>query len=78
MSPVTVPAKGKYMMTQDLPRFANLYQVPLGFNPHFPINTLNLMRGAVAALGQDYFDHLCRRRLSTQSGSMVKIWATWK
>ena len=56
MSPVTVPAKGKYMMTQDLPRFATLYQVPLTVNPHFPINTLNLMRGAVATLGQDYFD----------------------
>ena len=57
MSPVTVPAKGKYMMTQDLPRFAALYQVPLTVNPHFPINTLNLMRGAVATLGQDYFDN---------------------
>ena len=56
MSPVTVPAKGKYMMKYDLPRFAKLYQVPLGSNAHFPINTLNLMRGAVAALGQDYFD----------------------
>ncbi len=57
MSPVTVPAKGKYMMTQDLPRFASLYQVPLTVNPHFPINTLNLMRGAVATLDQDYFDN---------------------
>lgn len=57
MSPITVPAKGKYMMTQDLPRFAALYQVPLTLNPHFPINTLNLMRGAVATLGQDYFDN---------------------
>ena len=56
LSPVTVPAKGKYMMKYDLPRFAKLYQVPLGSNAHFPINTLNLMRGAVAALGQDYFD----------------------
>ncbi len=56
MSPVTVPAKGKYMMKYDLPRFAKLYQVPLGGNSHFPINTLNLMRGAVAAIDQDYFD----------------------
>ena len=55
MSPVMVAAKGKYMMGQDLPRFAALYQVPLNINPHFPINTLNLMRGAVAALGQDNF-----------------------
>ena len=48
-SPVTVPAKGKYMLEQDLPRFAKRYQVTLNFNPHFPINTLNLMRGAIAA-----------------------------
>lgn len=44
-SPVTVPAKGKYMLT-DLARFAKLYGVPMRFNPHFPINTLALMRGA--------------------------------
>jgi 2-hydroxychromene-2-carboxylate isomerase len=55
-SPVTVPAKGRYMMMDDLPRFAKLYDVPLNNNPHFPINTLNLMRGAVAALHTDYFD----------------------
>ena len=49
VSPVSVPAKGKYMLQQDLPRFAARYGVPLTFNPHFPINTLNLMRAAVAA-----------------------------
>jgi 2-hydroxychromene-2-carboxylate isomerase len=49
MSPVAVPAKGKYMLEQDLPRFAKRYDVSLNFNPHFPINTLNLMRGAIAA-----------------------------
>jgi 2-hydroxychromene-2-carboxylate isomerase len=48
-SPVAIPAKGKYMLEQDLPRFAARYGVPLTFNPHFPINTLNLMRAAVAA-----------------------------
>ena len=55
-SPVMVPAKGRYMMMDDLPRFAKLYDVPLNNNPHFPINTLNLMRGAVSALHGDYFD----------------------
>jgi 2-hydroxychromene-2-carboxylate isomerase len=55
-SPVAVAAKGRYMMTQDLPRFAKLYQVPLEINPHFPINTLNLMRAAVALQGQSSFD----------------------
>ena len=48
-SPVAIPAKGAYMLQQDLPRFSRRYGVPLNFNPHFPINTLNLMRGALAA-----------------------------
>lgn len=48
-SPIAIPAKGKYMLEQDLPRFAARYGVPLIFNPHFPINTLNLMRAAIAA-----------------------------
>ncbi len=42
-SPVTIPAKGRYML-QDLARYAKRYGVPLKFNPHFPINTLTLMR----------------------------------
>ena len=44
-SPVTVPAKGRYMQA-DLARFAGRYGVPYQHNPHFPINTLVLMRGA--------------------------------
>ncbi|MFL1391671.1 2-hydroxychromene-2-carboxylate isomerase [Pseudomonas tritici] len=42
-SPITVPAKGRYMF-DDLARYAHRYNVPLKFNPHFPINTLMLMR----------------------------------
>lgn len=42
-SPVTIPAKGHYLL-QDLARYAKRYGVPLKFNPHFPINTLTLMR----------------------------------
>jgi 2-hydroxychromene-2-carboxylate isomerase len=45
-SPMEVPAKGRYMR-DDLQRFAARYGVPFQHNPHFPINTLNLMRGAV-------------------------------
>lgn len=45
-SPVEVPAKGRWMM-QDLPRWAARYGAPYVRNPHFPINTLMLMRGAV-------------------------------
>ena len=45
-SPMEVPAKGRYMQ-DDLRRFAARYGVPYEHNPHFPINTLMLMRGAV-------------------------------
>ena len=45
-SPVTVPAKGRWM-GDDLLRWARRYGVPFTFNPHFPVNTLTLMRGAV-------------------------------
>ena len=45
-SPVTVPAKGRWML-QDMARHARRYGVPFAMNPHFPINTLTLMRGAV-------------------------------
>jgi 2-hydroxychromene-2-carboxylate isomerase len=44
-SPAEVAAKGAYMTT-DLQRFAARYGVPFQHNPHFPVNTLLLMRGA--------------------------------
>ncbi len=44
-SPATIPAKGKYIF-DDFKRFAKRYDVPFNNNPHFPINTLLLMRGA--------------------------------
>lgn len=45
-SPMMVPAKGRYMAV-DLGRFAKRYSVPFRINPHFPINTLSLMRAVV-------------------------------
>ncbi len=42
-SPVAVPAKGRWM-GQDIARWAQRWGVPFSFNPHFPINTLMLMR----------------------------------
>ena len=45
-SPVSVPAKGRWM-GEDIARWAQRWGVPFAFNPHFPINTLTLMRGAV-------------------------------
>ena len=44
-SPATIPAKGKYIF-DDFKRYAKRYSVPFNNNPHFPINTLLLMRGA--------------------------------
>ncbi|KPU94426.1 disulfide bond formation protein DsbA [Variovorax paradoxus] len=44
-SPAEIAPKGSYMTT-DLQRFAKRYGVPFVHNPHFPINTLLLMRGA--------------------------------
>lgn len=44
-SPAAVPAKGRYM-GDDMARFARRYGVPFAMNPHFPVNTLTLMRGA--------------------------------
>ena len=45
-SPMEVPAKGQYMQ-DDLQRYAQRYDVPFRHNPHFPIKTLMLMRGAL-------------------------------
>ncbi|CAJ0704769.1 MULTISPECIES: 2-hydroxychromene-2-carboxylate isomerase [Ralstonia] len=45
-SPATIPAKGRYSNV-DLERWAKHFGVPIQQNPHFPINTLQLMRGAV-------------------------------
>jgi 2-hydroxychromene-2-carboxylate isomerase len=55
-SPVTIPLKAAWM-NGDLQRYANLYGVPMEFNPHFPINTLYLMRGAIAAQHLGVFDN---------------------
>lgn len=55
--PGAVAAKGAYM-GGDLARFAKRYGVTLNFNPHFPIITLMLMRGAIAAQQEgDAFFH---------------------
>lgn len=53
-SPASVPAKGRYTRI-DFERFARRYEVPFAQNPFFPINTMQLMRGAVALLDDDQF-----------------------
>ncbi|ARB29872.1 2-hydroxychromene-2-carboxylate isomerase [Pseudomonas tolaasii] len=64
-SPITIPAKGRYMF-DDLARYAQRYNVVLKFTPHFPINTLVLMR-AITGIQihqperfQDFIDCLFR------------------
>lgn len=48
VSPVTVPAKAAYS-GHDLRRWTRRYGAPFASNPHFPMNTLRVMRGAVAS-----------------------------
>ena len=47
-SPMTVELKSKWSAF-DMPMWARHYDVPFNRNPFFPVNTLALMRGAVAA-----------------------------
>lgn len=47
-APGEVAPKGAYML-RDLQRYAARYRVPYAHNPNFPINTILMMRGAVAA-----------------------------
>lgn len=42
------PAKRNYEML-EFERFVKAHNIPFRMNPHFPINSLHLMRGAVAA-----------------------------
>lgn len=44
-SPATIPAKGRWM-NADLGRWAARRGTSFNRNPHFPINTMHLMRGA--------------------------------
>ena len=51
-SPMEIPAKAAFML-EDMLRFARRYQVPFAPNPHFPINTLTLMRIATGVQMRD-------------------------
>ena len=57
-SPAVIAAKGRYMELFDLPRFAKLYNVSFKSNPYFPVNTLTLMRGAIAAQEMTFFKEI--------------------
>jgi 2-hydroxychromene-2-carboxylate isomerase len=60
-SPANIPAKGKYIFA-DFARFAKRYGVTLNRNPYFPINTLLLMRIAIAlqTKGDPRFSQYCK------------------
>lgn len=47
-SPVTIEAKGRWMIA-DLQRHADRFDIDFSMNPHFIINTLLPMRGAIWA-----------------------------
>ena len=51
-SPAEIPAKSKWMH-EDLRRWAARYGATFRLNPHFPINTLTLMRGAAGFLPRE-------------------------
>lgn len=46
-SPTTIPAKLRYLL-KDLHRWAEYHHIPFQMNPHFPVNSLDLMRVAIA------------------------------
>lgn len=54
-SPMLVPVKAAYLK-KDIARYAELYGVPLVMNPHFPVNTVGIMRGALWAMATDHLE----------------------
>jgi len=54
-SPAAIEAKSRYSR-MDMQRFARRYGVTLNQNPYFPVNTLQLMRGAVAFVDTPRFN----------------------
>lgn len=48
-----IPGKVDYMRT-EMARFLERHKTPFLFNPHFPVNSLNLMRAAVFAQGKPW------------------------
>lgn len=79
IAPGLIPAKGKYMLKHDIPRFVKRYNVEFKMNPFFPVNTLQLMRGCIAAqeLGQfpeyvdGFFDAMWVQELNLADAAVV-------
>ena len=56
--PALVAAKGAWM-SGDLVHWARKWGVEMNPNPHFPVNSLYIMRGASALEGKDIFLPYC-------------------
>lgn len=52
LSPINVPSKAKWSLSQDFPRFCKRYNLNMVFNPFFPVNCINALRGAIAIEGK--------------------------
>ena len=48
-----IPGKVDYIRV-EMARFLERHKLPFKFNGHFPVNTLNVMRAAVYAVGKDW------------------------
>jgi 2-hydroxychromene-2-carboxylate isomerase len=57
-SPATIPAKRQWTGV-DFRRWADRHGTEFNFNPHFPINTLHLMRGAAGLIEDTRFLAYC-------------------
>lgn len=54
-SPAFAGVRGKLVyLRREMDRFVKRHDVPFVWNPHFPINSIHLMRGAVAASGKPW------------------------
>lgn len=57
-SPALAGVKGKMAyLRREIDRFVARHHVPFTFNPHFPINSVALMRGAIYAQGKPWEAH---------------------
>ena len=71
-SPASIPAKGRYTGV-DFRRWAKRYGTEFNFNPHFPINTLNLMRGAIGLIEDTRFMVYCA--IAELAPNVILLWS---
>ena len=64
--PLSIQSKAAYNIA-EFQRWAKRYGVPAKFSPHFPFNTIRIVRGAIAA-------QLCGRFLEFHSAAFRAIW----